>query len=326
MRRRTSIILAAALVATGAAGCGTDEAADPTGAGIYPVTVDNCGSEVVFEEAPERVVLLETAPVTILDELGVLDRVVSRAGAFSPEYYSDDLNAQIDAIPVLSEDIDASGHLVMSQEVVIAEEPDLVLGLPEGMTREGLADAGANVLIQSVYCSGDVEPTTFDTLYEQIELYGDVFDRRGEADEAIASLQDRVAAVTEATADAPERTAAVLYPSVGGGPLYTYGSASMAQPQLEAAGLTNVFAESGQRVFEVSIEELIDRDPDVLILLGQGDLTGLVDEITSLPGSSSLRALRDDNVLVQLFNFTEPPSPLAVTGLEMIVERFGTGA
>ncbi|GAA4898048.1 iron complex transport system substrate-binding protein [Stackebrandtia albiflava] len=325
MRHRTVTLLAVPVLAVSLAGCGGTDAGAADAAAGYPVTVENCGTEVVFPQAPERVVLLESAPVTILDGLGVLDRVVSRAGSFAPEYYSDDLNARISEIPALSEDIDAAGHLMLSQEVVMAEEPDLVLGLPDGMTREGLADAGANVLIQDVYCTEDVAPTTFDTLYSQIETYGRIFDRQGQSADLVDSLRDRVAAVTEATADAPERTAAVLYPTVGGGPLYTYGTASMAQPQLEAAGFTNVFADSSQRVFEVSVEELIDRDPDVLILLGQGDLSGLAGEITALPGADSLRALADDQVLVQSFNFTEPPSPLAVDGLERIVERFGTG-
>ena len=33
-----------------------------------------------------------------------------------------------------------------------------------------------------------------------------------------------------------------------------------------------------------------------------------------------------DAVITQLFNFTEPPSPLAVTGLEQIIERLGDSA
>jgi len=323
MRHKPIALLAIPILAVSLAGCADTDAEAAGSNGAFPLTIENCGTEVVFEREPERIVLLESAPVTILEGLDLLDRVVSRAGSFAPEYYSDELNAQISDIPALSEDIDASGHLMLSQEVVIAEEPDLVLGLPDGMTREGLADAGANVLIQEVYCSK--AETTFDTLYDQIEVFGSVFDRTTEAAELIDSLQQRVTAVTDATADAPERTAAVLYPTVGGGPLYTYGTASMAHPQLEAAGFTNVFADTADRVFEVSIEELIDRDPEVVILLGQGDLSGLVDEITALPGSDSLRALADDQVLVQPFNFTEPPSPLSVEGLERIVERFGTG-
>lgn len=311
--------------------CAPTEAAAPEASGsedrtTYPLTVDNCGERVVFDAPPERVALLETAPVTILDELGVLDRVVARAGTFTPEYYDDELMARIDAIPALSEDIDAAGHLTMSTEVVIAQDADLALGLPEGMTREGLRDARTNTLIQPVYCPNGVGDASFETLYDQVASYGRIFDRGDEAEALVTALRDRVAAVEASTAEASERTAAVLYPSVGGGPLYAYGRASMAQPQLDSAGFENVFADTGDRVFEVSVEELIARDPDVLILLYQGDDTGVLETVADLPGSDVLRALRDDQVLVQLFNFTEPPSPLAVTGLEQIVARFGTGS
>ncbi|AWB86324.1 ABC transporter substrate-binding protein [Mycetocola zhujimingii] len=318
-----------ALALTGCAAPVT-AAHDSTRAGdgttTYPLTIENCGETVTFDQAPERIVLLESAPATILDGLGVLDRVVSLAGPFPDEYYDSGLAGRIDAIDTLSDRIDAAGHLTISAEVVLAQEPDLVLGLPDGLTRTGLLDGGSNTLVQPVYCPTGVEDTSFDSLYEQIEIYGQIFDRNDEAQELVADLKARVTDVESATADAPERTAAVLYPSAGGGPLYAYGRASMSQPQLEAAGFTNVFDDTPERVFEVSIEELIDRDPDVLILLYQGDDGGVEDEVRTLPGSDALRALTESNVLVQLFNFTEPPSPLSVVGLERIVERFGTGS
>lgn len=296
------------------------------GGTAYPLTIENCGENVIVEKAPQRVVLLESAPVTILDGLGVLDRVVSRAGAFPDGYYDADLVAKIDTIDTLSDQIDASGHLMISAEVVLAQEPDLVLGLPDGLTRAGLLDGGSNTLIQPVYCPTNVEDTSFDSLYAQIVTYGQIFDRNDEAERLVADLKARVGAVEDVTANAPTRTAAVLYPSTGGGPLYAYGRASMSQPQLEAAGFTNVFDDTTERVFEVSVEELIARDPDVLILLYQGDDATVQDEVANLPGSDALRALANDDVLVQLFNFTEPPSPLSVTGLERIVERFGAGS
>jgi iron complex transport system substrate-binding protein len=328
---RATRSLAAGALALALTGCAASaqEPADASAEGegtAYPLNLDNCGEEVVFSSAPERVVLLESAPVTILDGLGVLDRVVARAGTFSPEYYSDDLNGRIDGIEMLSDEIDTAGHLMINAEVVLAQQPDLTLGLPDGLTRDGLRDGGSNTLVQPVYCAAGVGDTSFASLYEQIGTYGEIFDRGAEAEELVADLTARVAAVEEATADAPERDAAVLYPSVGGGPLYAYGRASMAQPQLDAAGFTNVFDDTTERVFEVSIEELIARDPDVLVLLYQGDDAGVQEEVASLPGSDSLRALENGDVLVQLFNFTEPPTPLSVTGLERIVERFGAGS
>ncbi len=326
------LAVATGVLAVALSGCAAPAAAPAESASvidgrtIYPLTVENCGEDVVFEQAPERVVLLESAPATILDGLGLLDRVISRAGPFPDEYYDAALADRIGAIDTLSDTIDASGHLMISAEIVLAQQPDLVLGLPDGLTRAGLLDSGSNALIQPVYCPTGVEDTSFDSLYEQVLTYGRIFDRNDEAEQLVADLTARVAAVEEATAAAPDRTAAVLYPSTGGGPLYAYGRASMSQPQLEAAGFTNVFESETERVFEVSVEELIARDPDVLILLYQGDAAGVEGEVRSLPGSDALTALSEGDVLVQLFNFTEPPSPLSVTGLERIIERFGTGS
>ncbi|MDQ2660523.1 MAG: ABC transporter substrate-binding protein [Actinomycetota bacterium] len=328
-RRRSAAALGVLVLAlSGCAGAEASEHASSGSGGVpsYPLTVTNCGEEVVFEAAPERVILLESAPVTILDGLGVLDRVVSRAGTFPADYYDADLADRIGQIETLSDDLDASGHLTMSIEVVLAQAPDLALGLPQGISRAALLQSGTNTLIQPVYCPSGVGDTSFETLYEEIMTYGRIFDRNDEADALVAELRDRVAAVVAATADAPRRTAAVLYPSVGGGPLYAYGRASMSQPQLEAAGFENVFADTAERVFEVSIEELIARDPDVLVLLYQGSEAGVLDAVANLPGGEALRPLQNDDVLVQLFNFTEPPTPLSITGLERIVERFGTGS
>ncbi len=123
------------------------------------------------------------------------------------------------------------------------------------------------------------------------------------------------------------RTAAVLYPTVGGGVTYAYGSTSMAHPQLEAAGLTNVFGDSTERVFEVTLEELLGRNPDVIIMLyGDGDPKAVETAVTGLPGAEKLTAVQNGDLLVQLFNFTEPASPLSVDGLEKIVERFRAGS
>lgn len=328
LRGVLTTLSALALILTGCAPAGTPEVADATATGgaEYPITVENCGEEVIFETAPERVMLLEAAPVTILDGLGVLDRVVSRAGAFSSEYYDADLTRRIEEIEMLSEQIDAAGHLIINAETVLAQEPDLVLGLPEGLTRAGLRDSGANALVHPVFCGSGVGDTSFESIYQLIRQYGEIFDRRDQAAQLVTDLRERVAEVESRTADSTSRTAAVLYPSTGGGPLYAYGRASMAHPQLEAAGFRNVFADTTERVFEVSIEQLIAEDPDVLILLYQGNDAAVLDAVANLPGGQSLRALANHDTLVQLFNFTEPPTPLSVAGLERIVERFGTGS
>lgn len=290
----------------------------------YPVTVTNCDHEVVFNDSPERVLLLESAPVTTLAELGVLDRVVAKAGYYPSEYYDDELDTELAEIPVLADDLDATGHFSMSQEEVVAQDPDLVLGLPEGINRQTLSDAGMNTLIPRVYCPGYSEDASFEVLYDDVEEFGAVFGEEDRAQTLVEQLRTRVEAATERAENAPSSsalTAAVLYPSVGGGPVYAYGASSMAQPQLEAAGLENVFADQSERVFEVQTEELTARDPDVLILLHQGPEDGVEDSVRNLPGLESVTAVQEDRIITQLFNYTEPASPLVVDGLEMIVDE-----
>lgn len=325
MRRSPAAASAALLlvVALGITACSSNSAVPSSSAtgGRYPLTIDNCGTDVTFDSAPKRVMLLESAPVTILDGIDVFDTVISRAGSYPHEYFSEELAEKVDDVPALTDEIDASGHLMISQEEVVAQTPDLVLGLPDGISREVLADAGINVLTQELYCPNSTTDATFGTLYDEITRYGMVFDRESEADALISDLAQRVSAVEERVADSVPETAVVLYPTAGGGTTYAYGSASMVQPQLEALGLTNIFEDRDERVFEVQTETLVEADPDVIVLLYQGSENGVADVISAIPGSDRMSAVVHDRVITHLFNFTEPASPLTVTGLEMLADE-----
>src|SRR5690606_24056559 len=224
---------------------------------------------------------------------------------------------------LLTDEMDSSGHLQISKEVVISQEPHLVLGEVDNLSRTTLAAVDIPLIEEPALCDQGIEEPGFDDIYAQFEVYGQVFGREAEAAEAIADLKEDVAAIQAQVGEASGRTAAVLYPTIGGGTTYAYGTKSMAHPQLEAAGFDNVFADVDERVFEVSREELIGRNPDVLILLYSDGEPGPVKEaITSMPGAEAITAVANDDILVQLFNFTEPPSLLALDGLERIVEAF----
>ena len=333
MLRRTSpvaasaVALAAAAVLTGCGLAADDDATDPgpaTAGGAYPVDLTNCGADISFGAAPERVVMLKSSAVPFLADLGVLDRVVARAGEYPRAYYDDATWAELEEIPALTGKTDTSGHLLISKEVVIAEEPDLVLGEVDNLSRDTLAAVDIPLLEEPAMCAAGIDEPGFDDVYSQMENYGDVFDRAEEADAAVADLEAQVEELSvEPGADG--RTAAVLYPTVGGGVTYAYGTRSMAHPIVEAAGFTNVFADTDERVFEVTPEELIGRNPDVLILLyPSGDPAEIIDAVTSLPGAEEITAVRDDAMLPLLFNYVEPPTPLAVDGLAQIQERFGS--
>lgn len=328
---RRPLLLTAVLATTAlASACGAGAASDGASAGTAfpePVTVENCGAELTFDAPPERVVMLKSAAVPFLHELGAMDRVVARAGEFPAEYYDEATLAELEDVPLLTDELDTSGHLQISKEVVVAQRPDLVLGEVDNLSRGALEAVDVPLVEEPALCDTGGARPSFDDVWSQTALYGEVFGEPERAEEAVAAMQERLAGLEAEVADRPVRTAAVLYPTVGGGVTYAYGTGSMAQPQLEAAGFENVFDDVDERVFEVGPEELLGRDPDVLVLLhSAGDPAAVEDAVTSLPGAEDLTAVREDALVTQLFNFTEPPSPLAVDGLERIIDATAPGA
>ncbi|WP_034646656.1 ABC transporter substrate-binding protein [Corynebacterium sputi] len=312
---RVAGTLGAAALLLGLAACG--DAADT--ASSDAVTVENCGQDVSFDAPPERVTLLKSASVPTLDRLGVLDRVTARAGVYPPEYYDASTLAQLDQIPLITDRLDDSGHLQISREEVTATAPDLVLGETDTVNRQVLSSSNIPLLEEPALCGSIDGPVTWEHVWSQIDVYGTVFGRQDEASTYIAELRERLAAIEAEATDTEPFTVAVLYPSVGGGTTYAYGTGSMSHPVIDAAGGTNVFADQDQRVFEVSSEEIVNRNPDVVIALhSSGTAASVRDAVLSLPGFDRTTAGHTSAVLPLLLNFAEPPTPLAVDGAEKL--------
>lgn len=325
MNSSTRTVLAAglALTLTALTACTTAQTADnPSDASAnYPAEVVNCSNEVTFDAAPERVVVFRNEVIPVLSSLGVLDRVVGLVGQFHDEYFDSDTQRQLEEIPVLSDDISQVGGGEVSIEEILAQEPDLVIGTSETVTREALLAQGIQVLENEESCEGSQATSTLDDLDTLFQLYADVFDRQAEADTALAEIDTQVQDAVARIEPGEDRTAAMLYPTLGGGPAYTYGSGSMNHTLLELAGFTNVFADTPDRTFEVSVEDLLAQDPDVLILLHSGAEPAEVEAaITALPGAEGLTAVQNGDLVPLLFGFTSPASPITAEGLDLIVQ------
>nr|WP_246297496.1 ABC transporter substrate-binding protein [Janibacter cremeus] len=321
------MIAAATLLAAACGGSsGSTEAETRTDDGHYPVTVENCGHEVTLESEPTDVVMLKSAVVPFLTSVGVLDHVSAKAGVYPDGYFTDETAQQIADIDTLTDRVDASGHLLISKEAVVERDPGLVLGQTDNLSHASLDEVGIPSLEASGLCTSNLPEPGFQQIYDEVEMYGQVFNREDEADEAVADLKQRVEEITS-TVTKGERTGAVLYPTVGGGTTYAYGNKSMTDPMLEAAGIENVFGDQDERVFEVTLETLLAKDPDVLVLLhSEGAPQEVEQAVTNLPGAESLTAVREEAVHTELFNFAEPASPLAVDGLERLIDELGDGS
>jgi iron complex transport system substrate-binding protein len=312
---RTAILATtcATALATGLTACATTD-------DTVAIRVDNCGHTLTLDHAPTNATLLKPAAVPTLAALGVLDDIGHKAGQYPTDYYDQATNDALASIPSLTDKLDASGHLQIGAETVIADSPDLVIGNTDTINPATMAATGTPTVEEPALCGDLDHPADWSDIDDEVHLYGTLFDRPDRADQITADLDHRRDQLTAAADHGEHRTVAVLYPTAGG-PTYAYGTGSMSNPLVETAGLTNVFDDTTDRVFEVTAEEIADRNPDVIIsLYSAGTAAAATDQIRSLNSTKNTTAVTTGHIMPMLLNYADPPTPLALDGLEKLTD------
>lgn len=290
---------AAASSATSEAGAGSSTTAAATGTGddlvgelggptTYPLTIDNCGHELTFEQAPQRVVILNGTSVAEVESflaLGIEGSIVAN----SQSYGSSDVDGMLDKIAALpTGGVSLNEHFEVPREQILAQKPDLVVSTWSGgfsadmgsITRDELDQLGIAGFVTPVNCAyGNLEPRpedqaawdnqTYEASFQLLAELGRIFDAQDEAAKVIADARQRIkAASVEAGADAP--SVLVAYPgmammnanglpAVFGGEFY--------DSVIEAAGGVNAFPDRDfAEMGSINAEELAAADVDVLVI------------------------------------------------------------
>lgn len=243
---------------------GTPMAAVPEQAGGGPVTVENCGVELTFEQPPERVIAIQHNTTEMLLALGLEDRMVGTAyvdGEILPEYQT-----AYDQVPTLGEEIP-------SQEVLLGAEPDFVIAgfgsilSDTGVgSREELADLGIPSMLVSTSCPDRQEAPAIADVYADLRVLGEIFGVEDRAEEVVAEMQGTIDEVDVALEGVRERPRVLVYDS-GDDPPFVFGGGNLASGLVEAAGGENVFADLADGYTEVNWEEVVQRDPEVIVLV-----------------------------------------------------------
>ncbi|WP_067857120.1 ABC transporter substrate-binding protein [Nocardia shimofusensis] len=313
--RRLAVLPATLVVAAGLTACGetSSESAQPTTGG-FPLTISSCGREVTFDAPPQRVVTVGSIAAPMIAAAGAGDRVITRTfeTAPFPGKYADQL-AHAEVVAPTAD---------LAREEIIARTPDAVVSF-EGaaVTADDLAAVGIPLIVTRGYCQNAAG--SFDDIFADIELYGKLFGTEPAATAEVEALRARVASVADTTsAVAQPRPAAALILSRDGSTLNAYGGTSTVDTQMRMLGLSNIFGDVDKRSFGANTETLIQRDPEVVILLTQGDQTpeSARQALRSRPELADVEAIRADRIIAVPFGYTGP-GPVAVEGLEVLANE-----
>jgi iron complex transport system substrate-binding protein len=154
-------------------------------------------------------------------------------------------------------------------------------------------------------------------MFRIIRLVATLTGQEAEADQLVNDLEKRYAAVTAKTSQVSERPL-VFYELDGTDPNapWTPGPGNFVDTLITLAGGENLGARLSSEWAQISIEELIAQDPDI-ILIGDATYTGLtLDEVRARAGWSSLTAIQNGNLFTFNDNLVSRPGPRMVEGLE----------
>ncbi|SFS82585.1 iron complex transport system substrate-binding protein [Saccharopolyspora flava] len=234
------------------------------------VRIPNCDTEVAVSEPPKRAVSLNQSTTEIMLSLGLADRMVGTATWTDP--VDPALAADNARVPRLSDNNP-------SFESVLATEPDAVLGAyravftDEGVaSRERFAELGVPTYLSPSNCQPEEaplsEPVELDDIYREVREIAAIFDVADRGEALVAQLQQRVAAARAKAVAAPDTS--VLFWFARTESPYVAGSTGSPAIMTRALGVRNAYDDVTSMWPQVSWEDVLAREPDLLVL---GDLT-----------------------------------------------------
>ncbi len=247
--------------------------------------------------AAARIVSLAPSTTEILYALGAGDRLVGR------DQYSDWPPAA-EKVPIVGSDLQPS------VERIVALRPDAVFVATSANARDlpgELERLGIRVVVSHV--------ETLDDLWRDIARIGEAVGKRDAADALVADLRRRIATVHARVASLPPPRALVV---VWADPLTVVGGKSFVDEEIRAAGGTNIAADAPQPYPQYSVERMLARAPEVIVVGSHkgGPTLAPLTRHASLPAVKSGRVHAVDGDL--LFR----PGPRIVDGIETLARLF----
>ena len=296
-------------VATGATGATATRGGSPVAATAsvrsvatprattYPLTVtDDAGRAVTVARRPQRIVSLAPSNTELLFALGLADRVV---GVDKYSNYP----------PEVTQKPQISDYSSTNLEQVVATEPDLILAA--GITSRDVIAAfesrGLTVVV--------LNPPTLDGVFGNISLLGQVADANGNAATVRGDLEGRLATLTARLATATTKPR--VFFELDATQFFTVGPKSFIDDLIGRAGGANIAADAATAYPKLSAEQIIAKDPEVIVLSDEG-YGATVPSVGTRPGWAGISAVKSGRVVAIDPDLTNRPGPRVLDALERL--------
>ncbi len=262
------------------------------------VFTDHLGRRVEVAARPRRIVSLAPSLTETLFALGAGDRVVGVT-----DYCDYPQEARSKAR--------VGGMINPSVERIVALQPEVVLITREGNRRETL-----EALERAGVPTYAVETARLEDIARMVRDLGEVVGAPETGAALSAGIERRIFAVRERVKGRPAPRVLFL---VWLQPIVSVGRGTFLGDLLGIAGAQSISESSGQPWPHLSLEEILRRDPDFLVIPRSPDFAPTRDELLRLPGWRRLAAVRE-NRIVYVPEAIQRPGPRIAEMLETLAQ------
>jgi iron complex transport system substrate-binding protein len=295
-----------------------------TSAAAFPVTVKSCNRDVTFTEAPKRAVSNDVNLTEMMLALKLQDHMVGYTGISGWKTLDASLREGVKELPELS-------PKYPSKEVLLNADADFYFagwnyGMKVGgeVTPETLSPFGIKVYELTESCShimAKAKPTMDDMFVDLLNL-GRIFGVEDRAEALVAGYRSELAKIQERIGTVKEPVRVFVYDSGNEKP-FTSGRFGIPTAMIEAAGGINIMDDVEKSWTEVSWEPVIDRNPQVIVIVDYGDVTAeqKIAFMKENPAFKNLDAVKADRFVVLAY-VEATPGPRNVAAIERLADAF----
>lgn len=255
---------------------------------------DGVGRHLQVPERPHRVVALSPSLTEMVYSVGAGADIVG-------------VTDYTDYPPDARRKTSVGGMVDPSIERIVALRPDLVLATLE-VNRADTIDALQRVGIPVFV----VRPEGLDGILQAVQHVGVALNRVSDARDLVDRLRTRRQDVARRVMGLPKpRVFVLIWPD----PVVTVGQHAFITEAIEAAGAICVTSDIPQHWPRVSLEEVVRRAPDTILLIKGGHPTLAIDELKTRPGWDRVPAVLA-NRFIEMDARVEHSSPVVFDALE----------
>lgn len=257
---------------------------------------DDDGKPVTLQKPAQRVIALAPHVTEMLFAAGGADKIV---GAVS---YSD--------YPEAAKQIPRVGdNRQVDMERLLSMKPDLLV-----IWRHGSSERQVEQLRQLGIPMFHSEPKKLDQIADNLEKIGKLLGTEAAANAAARELRQKLAALrAQYSARPPVRT----FYQVWDKPLYTLNGEHIVSDALKLCGGQNIFADQKVTAPVVSVEAVLEADPEAIFGTAEKDYGG----VNLWRPYKTLKATRQDNLFTIDGNLLNRAGPRMIAGTAVICEK-----